>query len=90
MNPTTNTPDAVFSELDLLNVVGDIASLGHRCVGDLAAIFVAIGRMTDDPTIKSLTCSAGYLAEDWQRLIAEEAHEHNQRRTVLYAERSRS
>ena len=71
------------SELDLLNAIGDISSLGHRCIGDLAALFVAIGRMTDDPTIQSLTCSAGYLAEDWQRLITEEAREHEQRRNTL-------
>ncbi len=71
------------SELQLLRAIGDISDLGKRCVSDLAALFVAIGRMTDDPTIQSLTCSACYLAADWERLIAEEAREHEQPPLVI-------
>ena len=80
---TPGTPVPTPSERELLISIADISSLGRQCVGDLGALFVAIGRLTDDPTIKSLTCSAGYLVEDWRRLIAEEAEPHAQRRNTL-------
>ena len=71
------------SEIELLTSIADISDIGQRCIADLGALFVAIGRLTDDPTIQSLTCSAGYLVEDWRRLIAEEAEPHEQRRKNL-------
>ncbi len=85
MNATPSTSVPTSSELDLLRAIGDVASLGHRCIGDLSVLFTAIRLMSDDPQIQSLVCSATYLCEDWQRLINDEAKPHEQRRNALLA-----
>ncbi len=72
---------------ELLHANATMAALGERCLSDLSALFTAIGRMTPDHLIQSLVCSATYLAEDWQRLMAEEAQAAVLRHAELMAER---
>lgn len=72
---------------ELLHANATIAALGERCLGDLSHLFTTIGRMTPDPLIRSLASSATYLAEDWQRLMAEEARASVLRHAELMAER---